>query len=132
MKTFITSILMFAATTGFAQDTTKVDYIKIFELDTLNSGGLDYELFGMLLSNRYSSLGEWNMMMVTRFDDNIYWDIETICIEFINPRPHWECYTPAELETKLTNKKSGLRIAKEEIRRELKELEQQLKKLENE
>lgn len=101
MKTFITSILMFVATTGFAQDTAKVDYIKIFKLDTLNNGKPGHEVFSMLISERYSSLGEWDTIMTTCFDDNIYWDIETICIEFINPRPHWECYTPAELEVKI-------------------------------
>jgi hypothetical protein len=104
MKTFATVILMFVATVGFAQDTTKVDYIKIFELDTLNNEAPGSELFSMLLSERYSFLGEWNMMMITRFDDNVVWDIETICIEFVNPRTHWECYTPAELEAKLNNK----------------------------
>lgn len=101
MKTFITSILMFVATAGFAQDTTKVDYIKIFELDTLTNGKPGHEVFSMLISERYSSLGEWDTMMTTYFDDSIYWDIESICIEFINPRPHWECYTPAELEAKI-------------------------------
>jgi hypothetical protein len=101
MKTFITSILMFVATMGFAQDTTKVDYIKIFKLDTISNGMPDQEMFSMLLRNHYSSLGTFDMMMITYFDDVKYWEIETVCLQFMTPYPHWECYTPYEIENKL-------------------------------
>ena len=46
---------------------------------------------------------QYNLNQIN-FDNNTIWDIETICIEFVNPRTHWECYTPYELEVKLNNK----------------------------
>lgn len=103
MKTFTTSILMFIATIGFAQDTTRVDYINLFKLDTTNNKVIYEEVFGMLLKEHYAPLGEWNMMMTERFDGGEYWNIKTVCFRFVAPYPHWECYTPAELEVKLKN-----------------------------
>jgi hypothetical protein len=96
MKTFITSILLLVATVGFAQDTTKVDYIKILNLDST-----DYnpEKFFTKLENRYVSLGEIEEMSCVIGDR--YYEIEKIYIRFVEFPYRWFCFTPYELENKL-------------------------------
>lgn len=100
MKTIITSILILVATVGFTQDTTKVDYIKILNLDST-----DYnpEEFFTKLENRYVSLGEIEEMSCTIGEE--YYDVEKICIRFVEFPYRWFCFTPYELENKLEDEK---------------------------
>jgi hypothetical protein len=99
MKTFITSILVLVATVGFTQDTTKVDYIKVLNLDST-----DYnpEGFFTKLEEHYTPLGEIEEMSCIIGDR--YYDVEKICIRFVEFPYRWFCFTPYELENKLEEK----------------------------
>lgn len=96
MKTFITSILLLVATVGFAQDTTKVDYFKVLNID---STIYNPEGFFTKLEERYSSLGEIEEMSYVVGD--CYYEIEKIYIRFVEFPYRWFCFTPYELENKL-------------------------------
>jgi hypothetical protein len=99
MKTFITSILVLVATVGFTQDTTKVNYIKVLNLDST-----DYnpEGFFKILEDRYAPLGEIEELSCVIGDR--YYDVEKICIRFVEFPYRWFCFTPYELENKLEEK----------------------------
>ena len=99
MKTFITSILVLVATVGFTQDTTKVNYIKVLNLDST-----DYnpEGFFKILEDRYAPLGEIEELSCIIGDR--YYDVEKICIRFVEFPYRWFCFTPYELENKLEEK----------------------------
>jgi hypothetical protein len=99
MKTFITSILVLVATVGFTQDTTKVNYIKVLNLDST-----DYnpEGFFAKLEEHYTPLGEIEEMSCVIGDR--YYEVEKICIRFVEFPYRWFCFTPYELENKLEEK----------------------------
>jgi hypothetical protein len=106
MKIFITTGLIFISTIGFAQDTTKVDYIKILKIDTIG-GYFSSEVFSQKIRERYSVFGEFSTMMMS-FPEGDYkpWEIKSICLSFNAPYPHWECYTPEEAEEKLNKEEN--------------------------
>jgi hypothetical protein len=95
MKTFITSILMFVATVGFAQ----VDYVKILNIDTTF---YNPEAFFIKLEKHYAPLGELEEMSCIIGDN--YYDVETICIRFKSNPYKWVIYTPEQAEMELTKK----------------------------
>jgi len=92
MKTFITTILIFVATIGFAQ----VDYIKILQIDTTL---YNPEGFFVKLEERYTPLGEIEEMSYVLGDN--YYDIKKIYIRFKNNPIRWVVYTPEQAEAKL-------------------------------
>lgn len=95
MKTFITSILMFVATTGFAQ----VDYIKILQIDTTF---YNPEGFFVKLEEHYAPLGEIEEMSCILGSN--YYNIEKIYIRFKSNPYKWIVYTPEQAEAKLNKK----------------------------
>lgn len=95
MKTFITTVLMFVATAGFAQ----VDYFKILDLD---STVYNPELFFTKLEEHYAPLGEFEEMSCIIGDK--YYDVEKIYFIFKSNPHKWVAYTPEEAEAKLNNK----------------------------
>ena len=99
-KVLISSILIFSSLIGAAQDTTKVDYIKVLNLDST-----DYnpEGFFKILEDRYAPLGEIEELSCVIGDR--YYDVEKICIRYVEFPFRWICYTPFEIEQQLKIKK---------------------------
>jgi hypothetical protein len=95
MKTFITTVLMFVATIGFAQ----VDYIKILQIDTTF---YDPEGFFVKLEEHYAPLGDIEEMSCIL--GNKYYDVEKIYIRFKDNPIRWVVYTPEQAEEKLIKK----------------------------
>ena len=98
MKAITTFILTLVLTTCVAQhDTTRVDYIKILQIDTTQNR--NEERFFSKLKAHYESLGE--MAEISCVFGESYFDIKRICIRFEVCPMRWFCYTPAEAENEL-------------------------------
>ena len=95
MKTFITTVLMFVATIGFAQ----VNYFKILGID---STVYDPEGFFVKLEEHYAPLGEIEEMSCIL--GNKYYDVEKIYIRLKDNPIRWVVYTPEQAEEKLIKK----------------------------
>ena len=100
MKTLTTLILAFIVSTCSAQvDTIKVNYFEVLNMD---STVYNPEEFFNKLEIHYTPLGEIEEMSCVIGER--YYEVEKICIRFVEFPYRWFCFTPYELENKLEEK----------------------------